>query len=48
LSTAIDAAKNGIHAILIDRAWNQHPDRFKIYRAINFDEVLEIVRKLSQ
>ena len=48
LSTALEAAKNGIHAILVNRAWNQHPDRVKVYRSYNFDDVLNIVRKLSQ
>lgn len=47
LSTALQAAQEGIHAILVDRAWNQHPERFKIYRAFGYDDVLEYVRRIS-
>lgn len=47
LSTVLEAAQENIHAIIIDRAWNQHPDRFRVYRAPNYDEILNTVRKLS-
>lgn len=48
LSTVLEAAQEGIHSIIMDRAWNHHPDRFKVYRANNYDEILDFVRKLSQ
>lgn len=48
LSTVLDAAKNGIHAILVNRAWNQHPSRLRVYRTYNYDQILDIVRKISQ
>lgn len=48
LSTALKAAQAGIHAILINRAWNQHPERHMVYRTYNYDQVLDLIRKLSQ
>lgn len=48
LSTVLDAAKNGIHAVVIDRGWNEHPDRVNVYRAYNYPQVLSVVRKLSE
>lgn len=48
LSTIIDAAQNDIHAIVMNRAWNRHPDRFKVYRAHSYEDVLEFVRRLSK
>ena len=47
LSTVLDAAQENIHAIIIDRAWNQHPERFRVYRSPNYDGILNAVRKLS-
>ena len=47
LSTALEASKNGIHTILMHRGYNgSQIDRFKIYRAFNFDEALEQLGKL--
>lgn len=48
LSTVIEAAQNDIHAIIINRSWNKHPDRFKVYRAYNYGDVLDFVRRLSE
>lgn len=48
LETILRAAKNGVHSVVIDRAWNQHPDRFNVYRAHGYPQVLQIVRKLSE
>lgn len=48
LSTALEAARAGIHAILINRPWNQHPERHMVYRTYDYNQVLDLVRKLSQ
>lgn len=48
LSTVLGAAQEGIHSIILDRAWNQHPDRFRVYRAYGYDDILDFVRKLSK
>lgn len=47
LSTALSAAKNGIDTILIDRAWNRSPSRYRIHRVYTYDEVLKTLNKLS-
>jgi uncharacterized HAD superfamily protein len=47
LDTALKGAKEGIHSILMNRAWNEHPNRHKVYRVYNYDEALNLVRKLS-
>lgn len=47
LETVLAGAKEGIHCILLNRAWNQHPERFKIYRAYNYEDILKIIRKLG-
>lgn len=47
MSTALNASKNGIHTILIDRRYNYSPvDRFKIYRAYSFDDVFNLIRRI--
>jgi len=49
LSTALEAAKNGIHTILMDRGYNgSQINRFKIYRAYSFDEALNQLRKMMK
>jgi len=48
LSTVLDAAKNGIHSVVINRGWNQHPDRLNVYRVYNYPQALFMVRKLSE
>lgn len=48
LSTVLQAAQEDIHSIIIDRGWNQHPERYKVYRVNGYDEAINIVRKLSQ
>jgi uncharacterized HAD superfamily protein len=49
LSTALEASKNGIHTILINRGYNgSQIDRFRIYRAYTFDDALNWLRKMKQ
>lgn len=48
-STALEASKNGIHTILMNRGYNgSQIDRFRIYRAYSYDDALEQIRKLTQ
>ena len=45
LSTALEASKNGIRAVLVDRPYNgNQTNRFGIHRAHSFDEVLDRLR----
>lgn len=45
LSTALEAAKNNIDTILINRNYNYSPiDRFRVYRASNFDDIINRVK----
>jgi len=47
LETALNAAKEGLHTILMNRGYNQSKaDRLRIYRAFNFDEALNQLTKL--
>ena len=48
LETVKLGAKEGIHSILLNRAWNEYPERFKIYRTYNYQGVLDTIRKLSE
>jgi len=49
MSTALDASKEGMHTIIMDMPYNgSKMDRFRIYRAFNFDDVLEQIRKLNK
>lgn len=48
LSTVLQASKEGIHSIILDRAWNFHPERYKVYRAKDYSEILDTVRRISQ
>lgn len=45
LKTALRSAKNDLDTVLINRGWNQHPPRFRIYRVKNYDEALKILKK---
>ncbi|KKM82354.1 hypothetical protein LCGC14_1320500 [marine sediment metagenome] len=48
-STALEASKNGIHTILMNRGYNgSQIDRFRIYRAYSYDDALKQLRKLEQ
>ena len=47
LSTCIQAADNNINAIIINRGWNQYPDRLRMYRANSYNNILDFIRKLS-
>jgi len=48
LSTALNAAKNGISTILMDRGYNESQiDRFKIYRVFNFNDAIEQLEKME-
>lgn len=48
MSTALEAAKNGISTILMDRGYNQSPiDRFKIHRALSYDDVFDLLEKIT-
>jgi uncharacterized HAD superfamily protein len=47
LSTALDASKNGINSILVNRGWNQYPDRYRLYRVFDYQTALDWVRKLT-
>jgi uncharacterized HAD superfamily protein len=47
LETALKAAKEGIHTILIDREYNNSKaNRFRIYRVYDFDEALGQIKRL--
>jgi uncharacterized HAD superfamily protein len=47
LATAIDASKNGIKTVLIDREYNHSlVERFNIYRAFSYDEAFKKLTKL--
>lgn len=48
LETALLGAKEGVHSILIDRAWNEHPDRHRVYRADDYEHALGLLRKIKQ
>jgi len=49
LETALMAAKNGIHAVLMDREYNQSPaDRLRIYRVYNLNDAFKQVKRLSK
>ncbi len=48
LETALLGAKEGVHSILLDRAWNKHPERFRVYRTYNYQDILNTIRKLSE
>lgn len=47
LETVLKGAKENIHSILVNRAWNQHPERLRVYRAYNYNDILNFVRKLG-
>lgn len=47
LSTALDASKNGVNSILMNRGWNQYPERYRIYRVFDYQAALDWVRKLT-
>lgn len=48
LSTALEASKNGIHTILMNRGYNgSQIDRFRIYRVFSYDEVLDKLRRMK-
>jgi len=46
LETVLTGSKEGMHCILVNRAWNQHPDRLRVYRSYNYNDVLNFVRKM--
>lgn len=47
MSTALDASKEGIHTILMNRGYNgSQVDRFRIYRAFDFNDALKQLRKM--
>jgi uncharacterized HAD superfamily protein len=49
LETALKAAKEGIHTVLIDRGYNQSKvERLRVYRVFNFNEALTQIAKLVQ
>jgi len=49
MSTALEGSKNGIHTILMNRGYNgSQIDRFKIYRAFNFDEAINQLQKMMK
>jgi uncharacterized HAD superfamily protein len=49
LETALNAAKEKIHAILIDRNYNHSKaNRLRVYRAHNFKEVLDQIKRLTK
>jgi len=49
LETALKAAKEGIHTVLIDRGYNQSKsERLRVYRVYNFNEALSQLKKLIQ
>ena len=41
LPTALEGAKVGLYTVLVDRYWNQSPPRLRVYRAKNYNEVLD-------
>lgn len=47
LSTALEATKSGIDAILINRGWNQCLERYRIYRVNSYQNALDWVKKLT-
>jgi uncharacterized HAD superfamily protein len=48
LETALNASKEGMHTILIDRNYNYSPaERFKIYRAYSYNDVFDYLSKLG-
>lgn len=49
MSTALEASKNGIHTIIVNREYNNNNkiDRFKIYRAFNFEDVLRQIQRMK-
>lgn len=49
MSTALEASKNGISTILMNRGYNGSKiDRFRIYRVYNFNEALSQLEKLHE
>lgn len=47
LETALKAAKEGVHAVLMNRGYNQSKaNRFRVYRVFNFDEALTQLARL--
>jgi uncharacterized HAD superfamily protein len=48
LATALEGAKNGIDTILIDRYWNQSPQRFRIFRAMDYAQAVKHLKNLSK
>ena len=49
LETALKAAKEGMHTILIDRGYNQSKaERLRVYRVRDFNEALNQIAKLVQ
>jgi len=48
LKTALESANNGIHSIVMNRGWNQHSERFKVYRAHSYDDAINLVKKISR
>ena len=47
MSTALEAAKSGLHTILVNRGWNgSKMDRYKIYRTYGYDDVLNTIKRL--
>lgn len=48
-STALEASKNGLHTILMNRGYNgSQIDRYKIYRAYTYDDALKQLRKMKR
>lgn len=49
MDTALEASKNGMHTILMNRGYNgSQIDWFRIYRVYNFNKVLDQIRKLNK
>jgi uncharacterized HAD superfamily protein len=48
LSTALMGSKSGLHTVLMNRGYNDSPDRFRVYRVYNYPEALKQVRKLVE